>query len=176
MLCCQGSLFEAMFSWLLRIQLWKYGQQRRHPHGTAKTRSLPTPLNSGSSVYDKLTVWLVKDTASTVRMHKKVLSHKPGLGVLRAFIRSAGGARAFLILPPELEVCQRRSGAAEVVFSARIRMSLSCLGGRQLAFFECLSLASPTLALSLKISRRRPHSVHPWGMGNSACDPQKTYF
>lgn len=47
---------------------------------------------------------------------KKRIRHKPGLGLLHKFILSADGAHVFLILPPEFQVCQRRSGAAKVFF------------------------------------------------------------
>lgn len=145
-----------MFCQFLRLKLWKYTQQYLHPQGRARTCFLPIPLNfSCSSIYDKWTVWLVKGTASKHRQDARSslkirISHKPGLGLLHKFILSADGAHVFLILPPEFQVCQERSEAAkEIFFLARNRMSLSCLGGRELALFWVPRSRISHLALSL---------------------------
>lgn len=81
---------------------------------------------------------------------KKRISHKPGLGLLHKFILSADGAHVFLILPPEFQVCQRRSGAAKGFFLPGTKRAWAVWEVENWPFFECLSLVSPTLALSLR--------------------------
>lgn len=85
---------------------------------------------------------------------KKRRSYKPGLELLHyKFTLRADGVRVFLLLPPEFQVRQGRSRATE--FFARNRMRLSCLGGREMAFFffKYRRLISPTLTPSLRSAR-----------------------
>lgn len=168
------------------MKLCKHTQQYIYPHGMAKTCFLPIPLNlSSSSIYDKWTVWLVKDTASKhcqdARSSLKIrIRHKPGLGLLHKFILSADGAHVFLILPPEFQVCQERSEAAKDFFFfyfrlARNRMSLSCLGGRELALFEYLSLVSPTSPFPSHQAETSKFSA-PLGNGEFSLRPPENIF
>lgn len=103
------------------------------------------------------------------------ISHKPGLGLLHKFILSADGAHVFLILPPEFQVCQERSKAAKDFFFQE-QNEPELFGRSRIGLFLSTSVSYLPPRPFPHISRRRPHSVHPWGMGNSACDPQKTYF
>lgn len=88
------------------------------------------------------------------RSSQKRISYKPGLELLHyKFTLRADGVRVFLILPPEFQVCQRRSRATKFLPGTEWDRAVWEVEKWPFFFFKYRRLISPTLAPSLRSAR-----------------------